>query len=154
MSESVKKSVRLNAATVEIIRQLNRHSEVNWSGSINDISNRYNLLMQHLLPELTEKEKMALIASYNGHALDNANIEREVKMLHWQISEALEYDSNVVELLCDDADEFLNKELKDHARANAFYTKVKGWDFGQRLAALHFATSYWATKFLEDGVEE
>lgn len=53
MSESVKKSVRLNATTVEIIRQLNRHSEVNWSGSINDISNRYNLLIQHLLPQLT-----------------------------------------------------------------------------------------------------
>ena len=74
-------------------------------------------------------------------------------MLHWQIGSALEYDSNVVELLCNDADEFLNEELINNDRAKTFYEKEKGWDFGQRLAALHFATSYWATKFLDDIVD-
>ena len=149
MSESVKKSVRLNADTVEIIRETSQHSEVNWSGSINNIANRYSLLMQDLLPDMTEKEKMVLVAAYNGHAIDNTNIEREVKMFHWQIGEALKYDSNMAELLCDDADEAINNEVKNGDRAKAFYTKVEGWSFSQRLAALHFATSYWAPKFLD-----
>lgn len=131
MSESVKKSVRLNTKTVNIIKALHRAGEVNWSGSINDIANRYSLLIEHLLPDMTDNEKAILATCYNGRYFGVNDIEREASIMHWLIKEA-------------------GDEFPDEASLQAFFEKVKNWGVPERIAAIHFATSFWASPFLEE----
>jgi len=51
------------------------------------------------------------------------SIEQEVKQLHWQVGEAIQYDQNVVEnLASEDVDPTI------------FFEKVKNWNFQERLA--------------------
>jgi hypothetical protein len=98
---SLQKSVRLSEQTVETIKQISQH-EINYNAAINNIAQRYALVCQHALPELTEHQRLAIAQAFNGRLVSLENIEHEVKTVPWAISEAIKYDGNVVELLWQD----------------------------------------------------
>lgn len=134
---AIKKSLRLLDDTIKEIQGLheyhNNHNgnETNYSGAINSLSQYYSLFYQYCLPELTQAEKNALAQAYNGH-LFGRELEDEIKSVHWQVGEAIEYDSNVVENLA--------TEDIDPAK---FLARVKAWTPAQRLAVLVFVQKFW-----------
>lgn len=147
MSQSVKKSVRLSTETVEAIREISNFGEVNWSGALNDIASRYMMLVKNSLPELSENEKMALAAAFNGKLFDSKYMEREAKALHIHIGYAIESDGHFVELLWRDSDLDFGAFIKSDA-AEQFYKRVTEWTFCERLAVIHYVSAFWAPKLI------
>ena len=147
MTESVKKSVRLTAETIEAIRQVSQGNEINWSGSINDISSRYLLFVDNNLPTLTENEKLALATGFNGKLFDPKNLKREVEMLAFHIGASIENDGQVAEFLWRDSELDLDAFLKSDALDN-FYQRVKRWTTSERLAVIHYVTAFWSPKLI------
>ena len=133
-----KKSVSITDKSVPILKSLCTHG-MNWSGSINEAIQRYKLFSEYCLPELTQAEKNALAQAYNGYLFDRG-VEQDVKQLHWQVGEAIQYDENVVEnLASEDID------------PSKFIEKVKSWSPAERLAVIHFVNEFWSTsKNLEE----
>lgn len=147
MSQSVKKSVRLVPETIEAIRQISNFGEINWSGSINDIASRYLFFVEKSLPELTENEKMALAAVFNGKLFDSKDLGREVQTLHFYIGASIENDGHFVEWLWRDSDLDLEAFIKSDA-AEQFYKRVTEWTIPERLAVIHYVTAFWSPKLI------
>ncbi|WP_086932183.1 hypothetical protein [Agarilytica rhodophyticola] len=141
-----KKSVRLVDETIKKLAALsksidpesNNNDNINWSGAINHLSERYSLFCENCLPELTDCEKKALAQAYNGH-LFGRGIAEEIKTMHWQVGESIEFDSNVVAIL---AQEDINPA--------AFLEKVKGWKPEERLAVIHLVNEFWSKPITDD----
>lgn len=142
----VKKSVRLVDKTINQLAALskaidpepNDNEKINWSGAINHLSERYSLFCEHCLPDLSDSEKKALAQAYNGH-LFGRGIADEIKTMHWQVGESIEYDSNIVDIL---AQEDINPA--------AFLEKVKGWKPEERLAVIHLVNEFWSKPIADD----
>ena len=128
---AIKKSVRLVDKTIKTCRSLSSDSAVNWSGSLNSLADRYDLFVGYCMPELSHAEQNAIAQAYNGHWFDRG-IEQEVKQMHWQVGEAIQYDQNVVENLA--------AEDIDPAK---FLEKVKSWTDAEKLAVIAFVNKFW-----------
>lgn len=143
---STQKSIRLSDDSVEVIKSICKDN-VNFNGAINSIIERYSLIVSSSLPELTKHEELAIAQSYNGYWYDfNQPIEEELKRLHWQIDQAIQYDGNVLELLSYDYD-YKYKSLEEFRKSEElkdFISKVKSWSFAERMAVFHGAISFWA----------
>ena len=137
---AIKKSVRLIDDTIKNLQALSGH-EINWSGAINSLSQYHSLFCQYCLPELKQAEKYALAQAYNGH-LFGREIEQEVRMLHWKMSEAIEYDGSVFEILA-----------SEDIDPSKFLERVKAWTPAQRLAVLVFVQKFWneSKPIVDDG---
>lgn len=129
---AIKKSVRLVDETIELCKILTQSGDPNWSGSLNSLAQRYNILIAAVMPELAEGEKLALCQAYNGHMLAD-DVMQEVAGLDWQVSEAIQYDENVAELL--------THHGIDHEE---FKAKARGWNAAERLAVIDMTQRFWA----------
>lgn len=133
MDSSVKKSIRLSARTVEVIKATNHGDSINWSGTLNMITSRYAIFVKQLLPDLTDNEKLIIIACFGGRAINNSDIEHEIEMLPLQIQYGMDKEA-VVKLLPEchkDADKL--KSIKEN-----FCATARSWSTVQRLALLHY----------------
>lgn len=128
---AIKKSVRLVDESIKTCRELSHEGDINWSGSINNACERYQLFVKYCMPELSQAEKNAIAQAYNGHWFDR-NIDQEAQLMHWQIGEAIQYDQNVVE----------NLAAKDIDPEN-FLKKIKSWTNAERLAVIAFVNQFW-----------
>lgn len=126
---AIKKSVRLSDETELLCKALSQDTEVNWSGSINSIAARYNILISQLLPELSDKEKNAIYCAYNGRML-NIDIMLEVAAFDFTISEAIKYDSQIEHLIGSD-------------HIESFYKRCKEFSIAEKLAIIDMAQKYW-----------
>lgn len=129
---STKKSVRLSAESVAVIKEISQN-EINYNGAINNIIERYKLVTAKSLPPLSEYERLAIAQAYNGHWVALEYIEREVDMLPWQLDQAIQYDGNVGELLDQGGTD-----------AQEFMQRVKAWGFAEKMAVLHNAVAFWS----------
>lgn len=125
----IKKSVRLVDDTIILLNQLTETGEVNWSGSINALAERYAMFVDDNLPELSEREWYAFYCAYNGR-MSHHDIKAEVKMMHFGISESWEHDELVHESLTE-------------AEMFELVAKIKSWSLSQKLAVYHKVRAYW-----------
>jgi hypothetical protein len=106
------KTIRFNKESDRLIAEVSPSGDVNFNYSVNQIIHRYSILCDHLTPDFTEKEWMAIYQAYNGRMF-NADIELEAKAFMWCIKESIQYDINVNEILGDhmntDWPEFIGK---------------------------------------------
>lgn len=135
MTKSIKKSVRLNATTQAVCANVSVYPETNWSGSLNDIAEQFLLLIEDNTPELTENEWNAFRCLYNGY-MSNPDIETELKLLPWHVSEGLKYDEQVRQFIADDT-------LAGPEQCQAFFDKVNSWNKAQRIAVIYKAKEFW-----------
>lgn len=140
---SLQKSVRLSEKTVETIKQISQH-EINYNAAINNIVQRYALVCQHSLPELTEYQRLAIAQALNSHWVSLENIEHEVKTVPWAISEAVKYDSNVVELLWQDHKDMAFEDFMKSNKLAEFVEQANNWSFAEKMAVLHNALAFWS----------
>lgn len=126
----VKKSVRLTDDTIKTLHELTLSGSVNWSGSINDLSARYNILIADNMPELSVNERNAFYCVFNGY-MPNPDLQTELNMLHWHISEGYQYDAQV--------SEYLGSEQS----ALDLIERIKSWSDSEKLAVIHMARAYW-----------
>ena len=140
---SLQKSVRLSEQTVETIKQISQH-EINYNAAINNIAQRYALVCQHSLPELTEYQRLAIAQAFNGRLVSLENIEHEVKTVPWAISEAIKYDGNVVELLWQDHKDMSIDDFMKSDKLAAFVDMANNWSFAEKMAVLHNALEFWS----------
>ena len=124
---SIKKSVRITDSTVEVFRVLSYESDsINFSGSINRMAQEYELLVECCLPKLSSNEKSILMENYRDF-IGTKNYKKETKMLHWNVSELLENDEKLKDL------------IGGEVLASQFIRKIKEWSTSQKLAAIYFA---------------
>ena len=128
---AIKKSVRLSDETQKTCGELSMGGDVNWSGSINSITTRYNFLIEQSLPELSEGEKLAYVAMYNGHMLNN-DIKLELRSFSIMVSESILYDSTISELLSQ-----YNVDQSEFVRKSQEYT------YPERLAIVDMTQRFW-----------
>jgi hypothetical protein len=127
---AVKKSVRLVAETIAVCANLSPGSETNWSGSINNMAEQFNLFIADNTPELTENEWNAFYCTYNGY-MPHPFAKDEAKILAWHISEGYQYDEQV------------RGFLGEETQALALIERVKSWTISQRLAVIYKAKAFW-----------
>mgnify|MGYP006903650915 CR=1 FL=1 len=131
---AIKKSVRLVDATIKLCNELTAPDEaregINWSGSINAMAEQYKIFADESLPQMTDNQRSAFYCAYNGY-VPSPQIEQEIKMLPWQISESYQYDEQVREL------------LGSEEETTAFIEQVKSWSKTQKLAVIYMARSFW-----------
>jgi hypothetical protein len=140
---SLQKSVRLSEQAVETIKQISQH-EINYNAAINNIAQRYALVCQHSLPELTEYQRLAIAQAFNGRLVSLENIEHEVKTVPWAISEAVKYDGNVVELLWKDHQDMTFADFLKSDNLAEFVEMANNWSFAEKMAVLHNALAFWS----------
>lgn len=127
---AIKKSVRLVDETIKLCNELTvSGGDVNWSGSINTMAEQYKILISEALPALTENQKMAFYCAFNGY-MPHSDLQLEIKMLHWHISESYQYDIQVNDL------------LGSEQEAIEFFDTVKNWSESQKLAVIYMARAY------------
>lgn len=149
---SLQKSVRLSEQTVETIKQISQH-EINYNAAINNIAQRYALVCQHTLPELTEHQRLAIAQAFNGRPVSLENIEHEVKTVPWAISEAVKYDGNVVELLWQDHQDMTFADFLKSDNLAEFVEMANNWSFAEKMAVLHNALAFWSRDNLPESDE-
>lgn len=126
---AIKKSVRLSDKTENLCQIFWRQDgSENWSGAINAMALRYDILMKECLPDLTEAEKNAYACAYNGRML-NKDIMLEVAAFDFTISEACQFDSQIAYFTGD---------------AEAFYKKSAAYSKAEKLAIIDFTQRYWS----------
>ncbi|GIA91041.1 hypothetical protein VCSRO41_1798 [Vibrio cholerae] len=131
---AVKKSVRIVDSTVEVLKVLSDESEsINYSGAINRMAQEYELLVECCLPKLTISEKSILIETYRDH-IGLKNSKKEIQMLHWNVSDCLENNEKLKDLIGGEESVF------------TFVNKVKEWSNSQKLAAIYCAQKSLAEK--------
>lgn len=140
---AIKKSVRLVDETIIVCNNLTDHAgDINWSGSINALAERFTLLIEDNTPELTDNEWNAFYCGQNGY-MPHPDAKTEADLLSWHISEGYQYDSQVRDFLG-----------TDEAALNLI-ERVKSWSTSQRLAVIYKARAYWRKKpiVLDDDME-
>ena len=148
----MKKSVRLSDLTVAVCANLSMsYSEVNYSGSINKMAERYTLFAEHCLPDLTDGEFGAIAQAYNGHLFKD--VLTECKAMGWQIDQAIVYDRNVGDNLGLSQDDYSSQEKLSIA-ARPFMQRVSGWSISQRLAVIAKVNIFWKGEASIDDGEE
>lgn len=127
----VKKSVRLVDETITVCNNLTDHTgEINWSGSINALAERFTLLIDDNTPELTENEWNVFYSGQNGY-MPHPNPKVEADTLPWHISEGYQYDEQIRE--------FLGSE----EAALDLIERVKSWSTSERLAVIYKSRAFW-----------
>lgn len=128
---AIKKSVRLVDGTIGVCKALTLSGEINWSGSINAMAEQFKVMIDENMPDLSEKEKMAFRCVFNGYA-PSENLDQEIRLLSWHLSEGYECDEQVRDFLGDKED------------AVAFIDRVKSWSKSQCLAVMYDAREFWS----------
>jgi hypothetical protein len=126
----IKKSVRLIDTTVKLCHELTQSGDTNYSGAINAMAGQYKLFVSENLPLLTEQQKTVFYCAYNGY-FPPPDIEQEIQMLPWQISEGYQYDTRITEL------------LGTEEQALGFIEQIKKWSKSQKLSVIYMARAYW-----------
>ncbi|QIR16664.1 hypothetical protein [Shewanella aestuarii] len=129
---SIKKSVRLSDEAERLCYLLSPYGEPNYSGSLNALAHRYNLLIENVMPELSEQEALVFASLYNGHML-NDNIKLEAQSIEWQLAEGFKYDATIGELI-ENADTTLEK----------LHSKVASWSIAERIAVIDMTQRFWS----------
>jgi hypothetical protein len=127
--KAIKKSVRLSAKAAKLFHELTIIGETNFSGSINAMAEQYQLFIADNMPELSENEKTAFYCAFNGY-MPNPDIQQELKLLAWHISEGYQYDEQIRELLTEQ-------------QAIDLIEKAKSWTASQKLAVIYSSRAYW-----------
>lgn len=122
--KAIKKSVRLTKETVKTFSELGEGSNINYSGSINMIVERYDYLISEIMPVLCEAEKRVFCQLYNGRKLVK-DIEIEALAFEGVITSGLNRIPEAANILS-----------KAGIGLKLFQKKAKGYSPGQRLAII------------------
>jgi hypothetical protein len=130
---AIKKSVRLTMPTIKTLNNISDigSGDINFSGSINSLAEKFEVLMADNLPELSEAKIFAFRCAYNGY-MPHPDPKVEASTLHWAISEGYQYDEQI-KMELDDA------EVDIHE----FIAEIKAWSLSQKLAVIYMAKSFW-----------
>ena len=123
---AIKKSVRLVDETMTICANMSAGGDINWSRSINNMAELFNLFITDNTPELTENEWNVFYYIYNGY-MPHPIAAEEAKLLSWHIIEGYRND------------ELVRQFLTDETQAIKLVVRVKSWSTSQRLAVIYKA---------------
>jgi hypothetical protein len=127
---AIKKSVRLVDDTIRTCNNLTQSGDVNWSGSLNAMSEQFNILIEENTPFFQPEQWTVFYCLYNGY-VSHPDIKEEAKNLPWHVSEGYQYDEQVRHF------------LGDEAQSAAFVEVLKLMPLSQRLAVIYKARAYW-----------
>ena len=99
------------------------------SSIINDIADKYAVIVEQCKPDLNRHEWLAICAAYNGHMF-NPDIAHEVRAIGWCVSEWQKYSEA-------EAAQF---DLPDN-----FRDKLDALGFAEKISIFHFVKVFWAT---------
>lgn len=128
---TIKKSVRLSDLTIDQCASLADRGEINWSGSLNQIAERYALFCEFNLPKITHFEKLAICETYKGYWFDN-NIELELRAMDRNLSWAVQHDQDFDKLL-----------KQGGSPKDEFLKRAKAWTMPERLAVVAMINHFW-----------
>ncbi|MGR5451425.1 hypothetical protein ACP3V3_17035 [Vibrio sp. PNB22_3_1] len=80
------------------LAQAFNNQDINWSASLNVLSQEYLLIVTENKPQLSEAQWLALYCVYNGH-LPSQDAQREAELLAWHISEGYQFAITLVETI-------------------------------------------------------
>lgn len=125
----IKKSVRLTGNTVKLCHELTVTGDVNFSGSLNAMAEQYKMLITDNMPALSDNEKTAFYCAFNGY-MPNPDLEQELKLLSWHISQGYQYDEQIRDLLTEQ-------------QAIDLIERCKSWSTSEKLAVIYSSRAYW-----------
>lgn len=126
---AIKKSVRLTGNTVKLCHELTVAGDANFSGSLNAMAEQYKMLIADNMPTLSENEKTAFYCAFNGY-MPNPDLEQELKLLSWHISEGYQFDEQIRDLLTEQ-------------QAADLIERCKSWSVSEKLAVIYSSRAYW-----------
>lgn len=139
VEDAIKKSVRLKGKTVDICNRLSQTPSINWSGTLNEIAMRYEILIRESLPEITHAEKAAICQAYNSRERFDSQILNDVYSLDFHIHEAWHLDYNVKFNLAAGAFDY-----KDERYIRALLSKIDGWSTAEKIAIIDMTEKFWS----------
>lgn len=128
---SLKVNTRITDETTSLFNKLKQGSDINYSRAINGMAQRYDILIKASLPNLSEGEKQAICAAFNGYMLAD-NVNQDIAGLEWHISESMKYDENFNDIL---AHHKIDGELLND--------RVRSWNAAERLAVIDMTQRFW-----------
>jgi hypothetical protein len=126
----IKKSVRLVDETIKTCNNLTQSGDVNWSGSINAMSEQFNILIEENTPFFQPEQWTVFYCLYNGY-VSHPDIKEEAKNLPWHVSEGYQYDEQVRDIIGSESD------------LNSFMSVIKIMSLSQRMAVIYKAKAFW-----------
>lgn len=126
-------SIYVGASLEALITELKNESE-GVSSIINDIADKYKILVEQCKPDLTRDEWLSLCAAYNGHMFGTGDMMlHELRSMHWMISEWAKYNEP-------EAAQF------DHSK---LVEKLEDMGLTEKIAILHNVKRFWASNDIE-----
>lgn len=123
-------SIYIGASLEALIKKLKGRGDKT-SSIINDIADKYTILVEQCRPALTRDEWLSLCAAYNGHMFREGSegMLSELRTMEWQASEWIKYAPG-------EAGQFDTSKLVE---------KVEALTLAERISVLFHVRVFWAT---------
>lgn len=133
---SIKKSIRLadKAHAFCVLSNPSRDGNINWSGALNQIAERYDFLLSEVMPDLTSEENLAWCDIYNGRIL-HPDLQQELRSMPFTVSECIQYQPF--------------DHLLEDISVEEFYEKADKYSMIERLAILDMIQKFWNQTYIK-----
>jgi hypothetical protein len=118
-------SIYLGSSLEELLKEL-KGEEGKVSTIINDIADKYKVIVEECKPELTRDEWLSMCAVYNGHFF-GPDIIHKLRAMDWQASEWIKYSPG-------EAGQFDTTNLVE---------KIRALTIPERVSVLHSIAKFW-----------
>lgn len=118
-------SVYIGSSLEELINQL-KGDDGKVSSVINDIADKYKIIVEQCKPDLTRDEWLSMCAAYNGHMF-NPDILHELRSMDWMAAEWIKYNAP-------EAEQFDTSNLVE---------KIRSLTIPERVSVLHRIAIFW-----------
>jgi len=118
-------SIYVGSSLESLLLQL-KGQEGKVSSIINDIADKYRVIVEQCKPNLTRDEWLSMCAAYNGHFFGPDTLH-EIRSMDWMASEWIKY-SDV------EASQFDTTNLVE---------RIRGLSIAERISLLHHVAVFW-----------
>jgi hypothetical protein len=118
-------SIYIGASLETLINQL-KGEEGKVSAIINDIADKYKIVVDECKPKLSRDEWLSMCAAYNGHFF-GPNTLYEIRSMDWMASEWIKYNG-------EEAAQFDTASLVE---------KIRSLTVPERISVLHHVAVWW-----------
>jgi len=119
-------SIYVGKSLEELITKLKGEDD-KVSSIINDIADKYRIIVEECKPDLTRDEWLSLCAAYRGHMFNQNNMLHEIRSMDWMASEWLKYAPG-------EAGQFDTSQLVE---------KVRALTIPERISVLYYVAIFW-----------
>lgn len=121
-------SIRLGKTLQDLLTSL-KGDDDNVSAIINDMADKYFIVVEQCKPDLTRDEWLSLCAAYNGHFFREGyeGMLGEVRSMEWLVSEWIKYSPG-------EAGQLDNSKLRE---------KIEQLGYAERVSILYHVKLFW-----------